>query len=47
LAASSSTGEHDEEGWRRPELDGGGTLEWPGEGEEERERGGMVQGSSG
>jgi hypothetical protein len=32
--------------WRR-ELSGGGALERPGEGEEERERGGMVRGSSG
>jgi hypothetical protein len=38
---------HDGEGWRRPELSGGSTLERPGEGEEERERGGMVRGSSG
>jgi hypothetical protein len=32
--------------WRL-ELSGGGTLERPREGEEERERGGMVRGSSG
>jgi hypothetical protein len=29
---------HDREGWQRPELGGGGTLERPREGEEERER---------
>jgi hypothetical protein len=33
--------------WRRPELSGGGTLERPREREEERERVGMVRGSSG
>jgi hypothetical protein len=37
---------HDGEGWRWPELGGGGVLERLGEGEEERERGGMVRGSS-
>jgi hypothetical protein len=29
--------QHDEEGWWRPELGGGGMLERPGEGEEEWE----------
>jgi hypothetical protein len=29
-----------------PELDSGGALERPAEGEEEREKGGMVRGSS-
>jgi hypothetical protein len=38
---------HDGEGWQRSELSGGSALERPGEGEEERERGGMVRGSSG
>jgi hypothetical protein len=37
----------DGEWWRRLELDGGGALERPREGEEEKERGGMVRGSLG